>query len=172
MRDDERHGRVAKNIADALGRVVGVEGNVSRARLHQREERGIGLWAPVEQHGDPVARLHAVRKKDARHLVGARVELAKGDARAIDVDSEAVGEAAARILDYVVEALAVAPPQRRCIADDGELGASSRSGGADAPLAAAREWQEASLALRPPSPQAGSPKEFGMASDLSSARSP
>src|SRR5271166_5548207 len=50
MRGDERYGRVAKNVADALGRMVGVEGNESCARLHQRKERGIGLRAPIEQH--------------------------------------------------------------------------------------------------------------------------
>src|SRR5271166_7151884 len=120
IRDDERYGRVAKNVADALGRMVGVEGNESCARLHQREERGIGLRAPIEQHGDPVAGFHAACKEEPRHLVGAGVEPAERDACAVDVDGEAVAEAAACILDDVVEPLAVAPPQRRCVADDGE----------------------------------------------------
>ena len=57
--------------------MIGVERNVGRARLEEREQRDIGFHAAIEQDGDPIARLDAMADEVARHLVGARVQFAR-----------------------------------------------------------------------------------------------
>ena len=49
----------SRDEADAVGRMIGVERHIGRARLQEREQRDIGVDAAIEQHGDPVARLDA-----------------------------------------------------------------------------------------------------------------
>jgi len=52
----------------------------------------------------------------ARHLIGARIELAVGDVSALHRDGGPVGVAAARVLDHVVEPLAQAPAGHGAVA--------------------------------------------------------
>ena len=118
MGDDERRGCIAEDVAYAFSRVIGVERNIGCARLHQRDERGVGLQPAVEQHRDPIARLDAPCDEELRHLIGAGVDLGEGDIRAVDGDRGAVGELAAGAFDDVVEPLAIAPAQRRGVAKD------------------------------------------------------
>ena len=82
MGDDERCGRVEKHVANALGRVICVERNIGRARLHQRHERGVRLRATVQQHGDPIAGFDAPCDEESRHLISPGVELGEGNIRA------------------------------------------------------------------------------------------
>jgi len=98
--------------------VICVERNVGRARLHQRDERGVGLQPAVEQHGNTIARLDSLCNKETRHLIGAGIELAEGDVRSIDGDRSAVGESAAGAFDDVVEPLAITRAQSRGFAED------------------------------------------------------
>ena len=118
--DDQRHGRVAEHVVDALRRVIRVKRNVGCARFHQREECGVGLRASVEKHGDTIARPDAPCDEESRHLVGADVEFGEGDLPAIGSDRGAVRESATGVVEDVVEPLAIAPAQWRGIAENRE----------------------------------------------------
>ena len=120
MGDGQRRPRVGEDEPDAIGRMVGVEGNIGRARLQQREQRDIGVDAAVEEDRDAVARPHAMAHEDARHLVGPLVQFAIADVRALDRDRDAIGVAAAGLLEHVAEAFPVTPSKRRPFAEDGE----------------------------------------------------
>ena len=120
MGDDERRCGIGKNEPDAFGRMVGVERNIGRSDLEQREQRHIGFDPAIEQNGDPIAGLDALAKEEARHLIGARAQFSKAYVRVVGRDRRKVGIAAARLLEHFVETFAIAPSEWRGVADDRE----------------------------------------------------
>ena len=133
MGDGQRRPGVGEDEPDAIRRMVGVEGDISRPGLQERKQRDIGVDAAIEEDRDAVARPHSVAHEQSRHLIGPRVQFAVADVRALGRDGNAVGVAAARLLEHVAEALAVTPSKRRSFAEDGRrprlLGPAERGQG-------------------------------------------
>ena len=99
MRGDKRGVGVGEDVLNAVERIIDVERNINRPRLQEREQRDVALEPTVEQRRDAIARPDALVNEKARHLIGARVELAIGDVRALDRDGGPVGVASASLLD-------------------------------------------------------------------------
>ena len=118
MGDRQRRARIAQDVRDPIGGMIGVERDIGGARLEQRKQRRISFDAAVEQHSDAVSRLDAAGDEKTRHLIRARVELPEGDCGAVEGDCRAVGEAPARVFEHVVEPLAIAPAQGRGVVED------------------------------------------------------
>ena len=119
MRDHEARAGVGQDEPDAIGRMIGVERDISRARFQEREQRDIGVDAAVDQDGDAVAGLDAAPYEKARHPIGPRIQPGVADVCAVGRDRNCGGVAAASLLEHVAEALAGAPSQRRSVAEDG-----------------------------------------------------
>ena len=126
MAQHQRGFGIGEDMPQPVRRVIRIQRHIHRARLEQREQRDIGVEAPVKQHRDPVAGLHAARNEKPRHLVRARVEVAIGNFRSGGGDGGAVGVPGAGLLQHRLQPLAIAPAQRRAIAENRELGCIAR----------------------------------------------
>ncbi len=86
QRNDRLHARVLQDEADALGRKAGVERDIGGVDLQHRQQRDVAVDGLVEHETDAVAGLEALLEQEPRGLVGAIVELAKGEDRVVGDD--------------------------------------------------------------------------------------
>ncbi len=114
QRNDRLHLGVLQDEADALAGKAGVERDIGGVDLQHRQQRDVGIDGLVEHEADPVAGFQALLEQEPRHLVGAIVELAKGEDRVVGDDrlgARVAGgmQLVATLLEQVVEPLALFP---------------------------------------------------------------
>jgi hypothetical protein len=102
LRDRQPTPRIRQDIGEPVGGMVGVDGHIGRARLQEPEQRDVAVQPAVEQHADTIAGQDAEAAEMARHLVGARVELGESDVEAVERDRDALGVAAAGVLQHIL----------------------------------------------------------------------
>ncbi len=98
--------------------MVRVERNVSRPSLEEGEQRDVGFDAAVDEHRDAIAGSDAARDEEARHPIGPRLEFAVAHVRVLGGNRCSVRVTAARLLDHIAKALAMAPSKGRTFAED------------------------------------------------------
>ncbi|BCK58649.1 hypothetical protein NWFMUON74_64210 [Nocardia wallacei] len=90
--DDHARGRgIREHVGDAVGRVVRIDRDVTRAGLDHREQRDDEIGRARQQHGDQRLGARAVLDQPARQLIRALVQRGVGDPVVTEGDGDPVG---------------------------------------------------------------------------------